>query len=124
MTPEDVKNQLADFKKQYRDLYENDESIFRIGPDVYEVVQVGAQRRALKWQFNEFHDGANYMVGEYRFWFKIIKDGAVKAGYEHRSPVAGTNQSVPWSYPLGEFKNIKSLEEIDALFRFTSPHYK
>ena len=117
MTPEDVKSQREDC--ELRMFWEKNATKRPKKPWVENW-----DKRILQWEFNEFHDGANYTVGEYRFWFNIVKDGAVKVGYEHRSPVAGTNQSIPWSYPLGEFKNIKSLEEIDALFRFTSPHYK
>ena len=80
--------------------------------------------RITKWQFNEFHDGANYTVGEYRFWFKIVKDGAVKAGYQHNVPVAGTDRFVPWNTPYPDFKNIGSLSEIDSLFSFMNPNYK
>ena len=117
MTPEDVTSEIMVMRERANRLALNTESL---------VAQKTALRlsRILKWTFNEFHDGANYTVGEYRFWFKIVKDGAVKAGYQHNVPVAGTDQSIPWKHPLGEFKNIKSLEEIDVLFRFTSPHYK
>ena len=117
MTPEDVTSEIMVMRERANRLALNTESL---------VAQKTALRlsRILKWTFNEFHDGANYTVGEYRFWFKIVKDGAVKAGYQHNVPVAGTDRFVPWNTPYPDFKNIGSLSEIDSLFSFMNKEYK
>jgi len=106
MTPEDVKTERI--KLSYCD--------YNIPADCVD--------RILSWKFNEFHDGANHTVGEYRFWFKIVENGHVKAGYQHNSPVEGTNQSIPWKVSYPDFKGVTSLQQIDQLFQFMHPAYK
>jgi hypothetical protein len=117
MTPEDVRSEIRLMKERANRLALNEKSLVaqRIAKEL---------SRILSWKFNEFHDGANHTVGEYRFWFKIAKGGFVTTGYQHNSPVAGTNQSIPWKVPYPEFKGVTSLQQIDTLFQLMHPAYK
>jgi len=122
MTPEDVKREKERILKKANHYgYE-----FIGNSDVPEWEQ-----RVSKWVFNVYHDKGSYKetepnwakhVKDYvypkieaSFFFEIKANGEVEVGY------STTNRAVIHKM---RFKNIKSLEEIDALFRFTSPNYK
>jgi hypothetical protein len=101
MTPEDVKREYAD-KAPYCESYQT----------IY------------KWEFHKSFDEANYKVGNFRFWFKIVENGWVRVGYEHRITVGGFGGGLPTKYHYDPLKNIKTLQQIDTLFRMMSEEYR
>jgi hypothetical protein len=125
MTPEDVKAQLSNCQHEDilypKDIYSMDVMCV----NYFQRLELKSIRRILKWEFNTFHDGANYTVGDYRFWFQL-KEGIVKAGYAHKIRGSGLSGGIECKHCYGRdpFKGITTLQQIDTLFGMMSIEYR
>lgn len=108
MTPEDVKRQIEELRFFASTVELRSEHLKRI----------------YAWEFNTFHDEANYKVGNLRFWFKIIENGWVRVGYEERFTAGGFGGGLTSKHRYDAFKNIKTLQQIDILFGMMSEEYR
>ena len=116
MTPEDVKLELSISKDRAARLSS-------CGSKAGERI-AGKLDRILQWEFHKSFDEANYKVGNFRFWFKIIENGWVRVGYEERFTAGGFGGGLTSKHRYDAFKNIKTLQQIDALFGMMSEEYR
>lgn len=123
MTPEDVKAERIK-------LFQVDTHIKVNGPwvfsDSYFYLNdlAPCADRIMKWEFHKDYDEANYKVGNIRFWFDIIEKGWVRVGYEERFTAGGLSGGLTTKHRYDAFRNITSLQQIDALFGMMREEYK